>query len=59
MKHAKFLIQESFIKKNDVVIGVCTINADPVVATFTEFPPTKLSTVLNDDVFGIFAILKL
>ena len=44
--------------KNDIVIGVCTIDADPVVATFTELPPTKLDFILSNDALGIETVFQ-
>ena len=41
-----------------IVVGACMIDADPVVATFTEMPGTLLDDVLNNDAFGIQAVFN-
>jgi len=45
-------------KDTEIVTGAATINADPVVARFAESCPTKLTDVLEKDLFGIDSVLS-
>ena len=47
-----------FESPKEIVTGAATINADPVVARFAESCPTKLSDVLEQDLFGIHSVLS-
>ena len=49
---------EVFESRKEIVTGAATINADPVVARFAESCPTKLTDVLEKDLFGIDSVLS-
>ena len=49
---------EVFEARKEIVTGAATINADPVVARFAESCPTKLTDVLEKDLFGIDSVLS-
>ena len=52
------VITEVFESRKEIVTGAATINADPVVARFAESCPTKLTDVLEKDLFGIDSVLS-
>ena len=52
------VITEVFELRKEIVTGAATINADPVVARFAESCPTKLTDVLEKDLFGIDSVLS-
>ena len=52
------VITEVFESWKEIVTGAATINADPVVARFAESCQTKLTDVLEKDLFGIDSVLS-
>ena len=57
-QYITLVITEVFESLKEIVTGAATINADPVVARFAESCPTKLTDVLEKDLFGIDSVLS-